>query len=479
VDVLGKLVVLPFRAAQRRVNEPVPTVSAIGRSLKWLTGLLALIFAGAPSVLGDVPLPVHVEVGPGPFYVGQGFELRAGVVASGRRPKIDPPPFDGALIWTIGTELKPISATGIGSIVNSENLFVTRFRVVARRAGTLVVPSMVARTEDRSGRSQPLRVPIQSVPALDRPAEFLGGVGRFELHADADPKVLRAGQELKFRIRVAGPAAWGMTARPELKQNRWLALGSRVEPEPDETTAEPPERTFVYRLRPARAGDAVLPPVAIAAFDPEIKRYVTHVTTSVPIRVVAVPAFDPATIGGDEPVRGVGRAVKIAWGLSAVVLLASAALLMRVRRRLRSERPQGPAAARRYAARLGRGLESLAARAGPGGRDAAKGTLEAAELPGEPAHDAALRVREALIRYLELGIGRPAGALTPDEARRGVTGMTDSEELGRHAADLAARCDRALYRGADGEPSARGLLKSAGVLFQSLGRVGSSRRRAR
>ena len=103
---------------------------------------------------------------------------------------------------------------------------------------------------------------------MGRPAEFLGGVGRFELKAEATPRVVRVGQELDFRIKVTGPAAWGMTDRPELERFDRLPLGLRIEPKPDETTGEPPARTFVYRLRPTEAGEAVLPPVAIAAFDP-------------------------------------------------------------------------------------------------------------------------------------------------------------------------------------------------------------------
>jgi len=70
-------------------------------------------------------------------------------------------------------------------------------------------------------------------------------------------------------------------------------------------------------------------------------------------------------------------------------------------------------------------------------------------------------------------MGRPAGALTPDEALEGVASMTDSEDLGRQAARLTARCDRALYRGGEAEPSARELLKSARALFEALGRVKS------
>ena len=140
-------------------------------------------------------------------------------------------------------------------------------------------PRFRCRLKDRSGRSQPRSVSIQTVPLLGRPAEFLGGVGRFELHAEASPQVIRVGQELDFRIKVTGPAAWGMTDRPDLGRYGRLGLGLRIEPKPDETTNEPPARSFVYRLRPIHAGEAVLPPVAIAAFDPALSRYVTQVTT--------------------------------------------------------------------------------------------------------------------------------------------------------------------------------------------------------
>jgi len=448
---------------------------AIGLRLDWLGPLLGLILAGAQAGQASEPLKVQVDVGPGPYYVGQGFELRVGVVASGLRPKIDPPRIDGALVWTIGTELKPISVTGIGSIVDAENLFVIRFRVVARRSGTLEVPSIQAQVHNRSGRGRPMRVPIQPLPPLDRPAEFLGGVGRFELHAEATPNVVRAGQELAFRIQVTGPAAWGMTSRPDLARFEHLGLGMRIEPEPDETTDEPPSRTFVYRLRPTRARDATLPPVAIAAFDPAIKRYVTHVAAGVPIRVVTVPAFDPATIDDGVSKSGFARKAWMAWtawGLSAGLLLGGYALLIVLRRRVRRNRLNGPIAARRYAARLARGLESVDPHSGPK-PDLALGVVVPADRPSQPAHDAAHRVSEELIHYLLLGMGRPAGALTPDEALQGVAMVTDSEDLGRQAARLTARCDLTLYRGGEAEPSARELLKSARALFEALARVKS------
>jgi len=312
---------------------------------------------------------------------------------------------------------------------------------------------------------------------------FLGGVGRFALTAEAIPKVVRAGQELEYRIKVTGPAAWGMTDRPVLERFERLRIRPRIEPKPDETVNEPPSRTFVYRLRPTKADEAVLPPVAIASYDPVLSRYVTRVTASVPVRVVAVASFDPATIDDPESRRGPGLSTRVAWavwGSSAVLLLAASVFLARVRRHLRRIRVQGPAAARRYAARLARSLESDKITAVKESRAWRPATVVETE---EPFRDAARRVSEELIQYLQLGIGRPPGALTPDEAHEGVAQLTDSEDLGGQAGRLTARCDLAQYGHGHGHavasPNARQLLEDARGLFRALGRVRISRRRNR
>jgi hypothetical protein len=426
--------------------------------LGWL--LLGCAAEGQES--GSDGLRVEVEVAGGVHYVGQGFELVVGVVGAGHRPEVDPPAIAGADVWLIRNELRPISVSGIGSVVGESNVFVSRFRVVPRRAGALEIPPVRARLKDEAGRSRPARVTVRPVPPEGRPAEFLGGVGRFALRAEATPRAVRVGQELEYRIAVTGPAAWGMTGRPELKRFDRLGVGLRIGPKPIEAIHEPPSRTFVYRLRPTRPGEVVLPPVSISAFDPPTSRYVTRVTPSVPVRVAAVPAFDPATIPDLSPAGGsdaYGSAVR-AWagGLgAAVLLLGSAAAILWVRRRARlAGRLGGPAASRRFAARMARRLA-------PG-------------WPGQP-QQLALQVSSALIRYLKLGIGRPPGALTPDEAGEGVARCTGSAELGAMAARLAARCDGLQYRGAP-EPSEdpERFREDVRDLFARLGRVGMAQR---
>jgi len=418
-------------------------------------------------------VPVRVGVARGPHIAGQGFELAVGVVAGDKRPKVEPPRIAGARAWLIGTEFKPIATSGIGAVVAQQNMFLSRFRLVASRPGTLEIPPILAQIEGRSGRSQPKRLEIQPVPLEGRPAEFLGGVGQFTLRAEAVPGVIRFGQELNYRITVTGPAAWGMTARPNLGRLQSPGAALRVGDEADETINEPPSRTFVYRIRPARAGDVVLPPVAIAAFDPAAKHYVTRATSSVSVHVVEVPSFNPAMIEDLQSSAGSARSQWVEWtacGLSAILLGGASFTLARVRRRRRAEPRHGPAAAHAFAVRLARALGRPSGY--PGQDESSSPELGAhAGASGYQCWVAAHRISEDLTRYLELGTARPPGALTPIEARQGVVAVTGCDDLGRQAELLAADCDLALYGERNGEPSAADLLVSARRLFQALGRV--------
>ena len=162
---------------------------------------------GRPS---DDALRVRLEAGRGPYYAGQGVEIAVLVLGREQRPKIELPHLNHADVWIAGTSFKPVSATGIGSLESSDNVYITRLRVVPRRAGWLEIPAVAAEIDGRSGRSAPLRLKIEPVPLEGRPAEFLGGVGEFTVQANASPATVRVGQEFIYRIEINGPAAWGI-----------------------------------------------------------------------------------------------------------------------------------------------------------------------------------------------------------------------------------------------------------------------------
>jgi hypothetical protein len=450
--------------------------SILHRQTLWCATLVLALPAGIYRVSDD-PVHVQAEVGRGPYFVGQGIDFRISVAGGRHPPKIELPAIQSARAWQIGTDSKPISRSGIGSIVGEENLFVTRFRLVPTRPEMLQIPSVPVRVDDRSGRSQSLKVEVLPVPAAGRPASFLGGIGRFTLRADVSASAVRVGQEFDFRITVSGPAAWGMTEPPELTRYDRVPLGLRIRTGPTQTKDEPPERTFTYRLRPTRPGDAVLPPVSIAAFEPALSRFMTQVTPSVPIRVVAVSPFDPATID-DGPLSSRASRLAdgqwVAWSLSAFALVAGGMSLALVRKRLRDRRRAGESAARHFAARLARNLSPDDSVAGTAERDNSGVAPPMIDAQEGPLRRAARRVRDLLIRYLELGIERPPGALTPDEASAGVALVTRSADLGAKAGQLMACSDRVLYGESSAEIGEPEFLEEARALFEALGNAKQS-----
>ncbi len=266
-----------------------------------VAGLALVGLSAEADQAPSAPIPVVAQVPAKTYYVGQAIELRVGAEAAGERPQVDTPEIPNTEVALIGNELSPVSATGIGKLTSERNLFVTRFRLITHRSGPLRIPPVRARLGTRTGASRPLVVEVQALPLAGRPAEFLGGVGALAVEAEATPKTVRAGQDLIYTIQVTGPAARGMRSAPALTRLSHVPLGLQVEPLPPVVVNSPPSRRFRYRIRPTRPGAAALPPVAVAAFDPQTARYVTKVTPSIAIRVVDVPKFDPSTLDYVQP----------------------------------------------------------------------------------------------------------------------------------------------------------------------------------
>jgi hypothetical protein len=424
--------------------------------MRWQVALLLelgfLVASVSAHALADAstppPITVLAQVPAKTYYVGQAIELRIGAEAAEERPEVDPPQLPNTDVSLIGTELSPLAATGIGSRTSERNFFITRFRLIAHRAGPLAVPQVRVRLGARSGASRPLTIQVHNPPLEGRPAEFLGGVGAFAVEAEASPRAIRLGQPFTFNVVVTGPAARGMTGTPALGRFSRVPLGLQIEALPAILVNSPPSRRFPYRIRPTRPGAATLPPVAVAAFDPQTERYVTKVTSGVPIRVIDVPRLDAATVDYHAPPApgSHGWSGRGSIRLGTMVGLALVTLLLGV---LLSR-----AALRRWRIDPGCWLVRRARR------------IE----PHPDSAQTARQITDTLTGYLERATGRPRGALTPDEARTAITEVSGDADLGVQAACLLAQCDRACYACADPDPPAVTLVTEARRLFEEIGK---------
>jgi hypothetical protein len=357
---------------------------------------------------------------PGPYYVGQAIELRVSVIAGGERPTLVPPRLDHADLVATGTRLRQLDSSAIGRAVSETIQYIYNYRLIARQSGTLSIPPFVARQGGRTGATLPLTIEVVAAPLAGQRASFLGGVGELAVEASVEPPRVRVGETSEYRVAIRGPAARGSVRRLDIDgpMNR-ASLPIVVTSLPDEQVDDPPSKTYRFRLRPMQAGSWVLPAVSISSFDPETARYMTHATTGVPLVAVAVPDFDPATLGPEPSIGRRGRGARL-WALSAAILVAGVvgSLGLVVWRWQRSR----PANLAHLAARLAR-------------------ELTACGLGDETAK----QINAAFVSLLRRAAGRPPGVLTPVEAAHAFSQLMGDDELGRRAQEILGGCDRVLF----------------------------------
>jgi hypothetical protein len=160
-----------------------------------------------------------------------------------------------------------------------------------------------------------------------------------------------------------------------------------------------------------------------------------------------------------------------------LAFLAGLPLAVLIHRRRLARRQSGPEAARRLARQTSRELGKVMVdviTCSMSENPRASGWEHHERTSPHLFQPAARRITEALIEYARVGLGRPPGALTPDEARDVIAGLTRSQTLGDRAALLLGRCDLALFAVGTDLCDARELINSARELFEALGQISTS-----
>ncbi|MFQ5454627.1 MAG: BatD family protein [Nitrospirota bacterium] len=127
--------------------------------------------------------------------------------------------------------------------------------------------------------SSDIPITIKSLPTENRPEDFAGAVGRYDLHITASPKKIEAGDPVTLKITITGKGNLNTvsfphidikdgfkTYKPQIKQNRNKKVFEQVIIPKKETIKEVPEVSFSF-------------------FDPEKERYYTLAKGPIPIVV--------------------------------------------------------------------------------------------------------------------------------------------------------------------------------------------------
>lgn len=153
-------------------------------------------------------------------------------------------------------------------------------------------------------------IQISEVPVKDRPADFSGAVGKFDLSATADSATGTTGDPLTLKLAITGNGDFnrvstgGLDAGPDWKTYRPSGTFAA-----SDLSGLSGTKTFSQSVIPLKAGSQSIPPVTFSYFDPDTKTFVTRRTDPIPVDIKqgaaapasTTPAATATTAAADKP----------------------------------------------------------------------------------------------------------------------------------------------------------------------------------
>jgi tetratricopeptide (TPR) repeat protein len=148
-------------------------------------------------------------------------------------------------------------------------------------------PSFFSREEERTLRSDGVTLVAIDPPAVGRPVNWLGAVGRWRISARTDVREGRVGDPLVLTLRVEGIGNATLLPRPPLVVG-WADVVAEDERVVLDTTpsALGGSKEFAWLITPRTAGPRELPGIEFVFFDPAARRYERARTAPITLRVL-------------------------------------------------------------------------------------------------------------------------------------------------------------------------------------------------
>ena len=139
--------------------------------------------------------------------------------------------------------------------------------------------------------SDPATLTVQALPTANRPADFYGAVGNFQVHATASPTNVAAGDPVTLRLEVTGTGAFDRLGSDGLASgNGWKTYPAKSTFAPDDSAGYRGTQTFEQVAIPRDASVKEIPALRLSFFNPETRRYETRSTPPIPVSVTGAPA---------------------------------------------------------------------------------------------------------------------------------------------------------------------------------------------
>jgi hypothetical protein len=139
--------------------------------------------------------------------------------------------------------------------------------------------------------AKPLVIEVLDVPKSGQPDCSCGAIGVFQLSAKLAPTRARTGDPMTLTLSLEGEGTLDNATPPDLKQIPAIAKHFKIYDATQHTDGN--SRQYVYGIRPLDADLREFPPVPLAYFDIDAKKYVTIESKPIAIELTkAVPLDD-------------------------------------------------------------------------------------------------------------------------------------------------------------------------------------------
>jgi len=132
--------------------------------------------------------------------------------------------------------------------------------------------------------SKEVKINVRPIPASNRPADFSGAIGNFQVSTKVDESNIATNQPFSFHIRFEGKGNAKLIELPPFEAPAGLELYD-TQKEAKFFKNGTSYKDFNLLIIPRQEGDFTLPALSVSIFDPEKKAYVTRKTEPIKIHV--------------------------------------------------------------------------------------------------------------------------------------------------------------------------------------------------
>ena len=139
--------------------------------------------------------------------------------------------------------------------------------------------------------SEPEVLTILPLPTTNRPTDFAGAVGQFEIKANASPVSVTAGDPITLQVAVSGSGAFDRASIDGLASSTagWKTYPPKSAFEAADSAGYRGTKTFEQVVIPKDDSVKEIPALRFSFFDPESRRYETRTTAPIPVQVTGAP----------------------------------------------------------------------------------------------------------------------------------------------------------------------------------------------